>query len=92
MSDQIYPFAAKIIVVIDNCPDDTELGCVDLIVMCHTCGCAWTLDVEASQISMSGSGSSSSSSCCSVSSSSGMTTTGFTCFASAAACRKLGGA
>lgn len=72
--------------------DYTELGCVHLIIMCHTCGCVWTLDVEASLISMSGSGSSSSSSCCSGSSSSGMTTTGFTCFASAAACRKLGGA
>lgn len=94
-SDQICPVAEKE----SNkkwkrhlCTYSIPFTCKHLWLVCtHTCGCACTLDVETSLTSMRGSGSSSSSSCCSGSSSSGMTTTGFTCLASEAACRKLGG-
>jgi len=66
-------------------------ACMHQCPLYLTGGCACMLDVAKLLTSMSGSGSSSSSSCCSGSYSSGMTTTGFTCLASEAACRKLGG-
>lgn len=92
--DQICPFADKRVKKVNEWINKVYVchdTCVNLWLFWHTCGWACMLDVETSLTSMRGSGSSSSSSCCSGSSSSGMTTTGFTCLASEAACRKLGG-